>query len=95
MDMGQFGTLAELRGCQHLVFLLLIDGRCGIQDKDYHTDLRCGHCHGEQDSFKHVPYLFRSREGNVDDEVESLLDFVEHIGHGHGEDVSRRLHNVL
>ena len=34
-------------------------------------------------------------EGNVDNEVENLLGFVEHIGHGHGEDVSRCLHNVL
>ena len=50
-----------------------------------------GHCHRERNVFGHVHNLFRSCEGNVDNEVERLPGFVENVGHGHGEDVGGRL----
>ena len=49
--------------------------------------LRGGHGHRERNVFKHVHYLFRPCERDVDDEVESLLSLVENVGHRHGEDV--------
>ena len=49
--------------------------------------LRSGHRHWERNVIKHIHHLFRPRESDVDDEVESLPSIVENVGHRHGEDV--------
>ena len=50
---------------------------------------RGGHRHGKRDILEHVHDLFWFSEGNVDNEVECFLGFVEDVGHGHGEDAGR------